>query len=85
MATLSGLVVVDGASELLEWPIVLSEELPLEDRLSVPVDGELGSTTEGSFMVVSLELGCELAVCESLVDGCGSLIFRMPWYDIGLL
>ena len=58
----SGLVEVDDASELLDVPLVLSEELPLEDWLSVPVDGELGNTTEGSFVVVSLELGCELAV-----------------------
>ena len=58
----SGFVVVDDASELLEWPLVLLEELPLEAWLSVHVDGELGNTTEGSFIVVSLELGCELAV-----------------------
>ena len=59
-----GLVVVDDASLLL--PLVLSEELdPLEDSVSVslswPAGWDTGNTTEGSFVMVLLELGCGLA------------------------
>ena len=57
------LVVVEEASLLLDVPLELSEELlSLEECLSVPVMGDTGNTSEGSFVVVSLELGCGLAV-----------------------
>ena len=60
-----GLSVVDDASLLL--PLELSEELdPLEDSVSVslswPAAWDTGNTTEGSFVMVLLELGCGLAV-----------------------
>ena len=69
---LLGLVIVDEASLLLDVPLVLSEELePLEDSLSVswPAAWDTGNTTEGSFVVVSLELGCNAADSEALGEG----------------
>ena len=75
-----GLVVVDEASLLLDVPLVLSEELePLVDSLSVswPAAWDTGNTSEGSFVMVSLELGCGVAEREALGegdgDGCASL------------
>ena len=75
-----GLVVVDEASLLLDVPLVLSEELEmLVESLSVswPAAWDTGNTTEGSFVMVLLELGCGLAVREALGegdgDGCASL------------
>ena len=80
-----GLVVVDDASLLLPLELELSEELdvPLEDSVSVStVCGlDTGNTTEGSFVVVSLELGCGLAERGTLgdgIDGCVSLWSGMP-------
>ena len=53
-----GLVEVEEAS-LLDVPLELSEELLLFSLVElVPAMGDTGNTTEGSFMVVSLELGC---------------------------
>ena len=60
-----GLVVVDDASLLLPLELELSEELSLEelleedpDSVSWPAAWDTGNATEGSFVVVSLELGC---------------------------
>ena len=67
-----GLVVVDDASLLLDVPLELSEELSLEDWVSVSVSWpawDTGNTTEGSFVVVSLELGCNVADGETLGVG----------------
>ena len=67
-----GLVIVDDASLLL--PLVLSEELdPLEDSVSLsvswPAAWDTGNTSEGSFVVVLLELGCGVAEGEALGVG----------------
>ena len=67
-----GLVIVDEASLLL--PLVLSEELdPLEDSVSLsvswPAAWDTGNTSEGSFVVVLLELGCGVAEGEALGVG----------------
>ena len=69
-----GLVVVDDASLLL--PLVLSEELdPLEDSVSLsvswPAAWDTGNTSEGSFVMVLLELGCGVADREALGEGDG--------------
>ena len=67
---LLGLVVVDEASLLLDVPLELSEELePLVDGESGPAALDTGNTTEGSFVVVSLELGCNVAEGEALGAG----------------
>ena len=67
---LLGLVVVDDASLLLDVPLELSEELePLVDGESGPAAWDTGNTTEGSFVVVSLELGCNAAEGEALGEG----------------
>ena len=63
-----GLVIVDDASLLLDVPLELLEELSLADSLSWPA-WDTGNTTEGSFMVVSLELGCNVADGEALGVG----------------
>ena len=56
----------DVSDEELSVPLVLVlSVLELPDR-------ELGKDTEDSLVVVSIA-GCELAGCESLDDGCGSL------------
>ena len=70
-----GLVVVDEASLLLPLELELSEELSLEELLgsesvSWPAAWDTGNTTEGSFVVVSFELGCGLAEREALREGC---------------
>ena len=60
-----GLVIVNEASLLLDVPLVLLEELePLWVSLSWPAAWDTGNTTEGSFVVVSLELGCNAADSE---------------------
>ena len=65
-----GLVVVDEASLLLDVPLELSEELaPLVDGESGPAASDTGNTTEGSFVMVSLELGCNAAEGEALGEG----------------
>ena len=67
-----GLVIVDDASLLLDVPLVLSEELdPLVDSLSVswPAAWDTGNTSEGSFVMVLLELGCGVAEREALGVG----------------
>ena len=66
-----GLVVVDDASLLLGVPLELSEELSLAVSLSVslPAAWDTGNTTEGSFVMVSLELGCNVADGEALGVG----------------
>ena len=64
---LLGLVVVDDASLLLDVPLELSEELELV--VSLPVSWDTGNTTEGSFVMVSLELGCNAAEGEALGAG----------------
>ena len=67
---LLGLVVVDEASLLLDVPLELSEELePLVDGESGPAASDTGNTTEGSFVMVSLELGCNAAEGEALGVG----------------
>ena len=63
-----GLVVVDDAS-LLDVPLELSEELSLVDGESGPAASDTGNTTEGSFMMVSLEFGCNAADGEALEEG----------------
>ena len=78
-----GLVIVDDASLLLPLELELSEELdePLEDSVSVSAALGMGNTTEGSFVVVSLELGCGLAERGTLgdgIDGCVSLWSGTP-------
>ena len=67
-----GLVVVDEASLLLDVPLELSEELELEllvDGESGPAASDTGNTTEGSFEMVSFELGCTVADGEALGEG----------------
>ena len=65
-----GLVVVDDASLLLDVPLELSEELGLlVDGESGPAASDTGNTTEGSFEMVSLELGCNAADGEALGKG----------------
>ena len=65
-----GLVVVDDASLLLDRPLELSEELSLAVSLSVSWPAwDTGNTTEGSFEMVSLELGCNVADREALGVG----------------
>ena len=67
-----GLVVVDEASLLLDVPLELSEELELEllvDGESGPAASDTGNTTEGSFVMVSLEFGCNAAEGEALEEG----------------
>ena len=78
-----GLVIVDDASLLLPHELEFSEELddPLEDSDSVSAAWDTGNTTEGSFVVVSLELGCGLAERGTLgdgIDGCVSLWSGTP-------
>ena len=63
-----GLVIVDDAS-LLDVPLELSEELSLVDGESGPAASDTGNTTEGSFVMVSLELGCNAADGEALEEG----------------
>ena len=82
------LVVVDEASLLLPLELELSEELSLEelledsDLVSWPAVWDTHNTTEGSFVVVCLELGCRLAKREALGEGgtvgCASLWSGMP-------
>ena len=61
-----GLVEV-GEASLLDVPLELSEELLLLSlAVFVPASGDTGNTTEGSFVVVSLELGCCSAGREAL-------------------
>ena len=64
-----GLVVVDDTS--LPLPLeLLSEELdPLVESVSWPAAWDTGNTTEGSFVMVSLELGCNVAEGEALGVG----------------
>ena len=66
-----GLVVVDEASLLLDVPLELSDEElePLVDGESEPAASDTGNTTEGSFVVVSLELGCNAAEGEAVGGG----------------
>ena len=65
-----GLVVVDEASLLLDVPLELSEELELlVDGESGPAASDTGNTTEGSFEMVSFELGCTVADGEALGEG----------------
>ena len=64
---LLGLVVVDDASLLLDVPLELSEELELAVSLSVSWD--TGNTTEGSFVMVTSESGCNAAEGEALGEG----------------
>ena len=72
-----GLVSVEEVS-LLDVPLELWEELLLLSRgdwLSA-CDGDTGNTTEGSFVVVSLELGCTVArgaLGGGTSNGCASL------------
>ena len=74
----SGLEAFEDSWELLSEEVSVKDDdvlsVPLELELSVLElpDGELGSETEDSLVVVS-DTGCELAGCESLDDGCGSL------------
>ena len=68
MVPVLGLVIVDDAS-LLDVPLELSEELSLVDGESGPVALDTGNTTEGSFVMVSLELGCNAAEGEALMEG----------------
>ena len=74
-----GLVVVDDASLLLplelDVALELSEELSLTVSLSVSWD--TGNTTEGSFVMVSLELGCTVADGEAL--GVGVTVCASAW------
>ena len=65
-----GLVIVDEASLLLDVPLELLEELEDSDSVSWPAAWDTGNTTEGSFVMVSLELGCRLAEREGLGEGC---------------
>ena len=68
-----GLVVVDEASLLLDVPLVLSEELELlAESLSVswPAAWDTGNKSEGSFVMVLLELGCGVAEGEALGGRC---------------
>ena len=39
--------------------------LTVVDMLSEPVEGELGNTSVGSFMMVLAELGCNLGISKS--------------------
>ena len=83
-----GLVIVDDASLLLPLELELLEGLSLDelledsDSVSWPAVWDTGNTTEGSFVVVSLELGCRLAEREALGEGgtagCASLWSGMP-------
>ena len=70
-----GLVVVDDASLLLDVPLELSEELSLV--VSLPVSWDTGNTTEGSFVMVSLKLGCNVADREAL--GVGVTVGASAW------
>ena len=76
-----GLVIVDEASLLLDVPLELSEELePLVDGESGPAASDTGNTTEGSFVVVSLELGCNAAEGEALEGRCyGGCLCLLVW------
>ena len=66
MVPVLGLVEVEEAS-LLDVPLELLEELLLLSlAVFVPVSGDMGNTTEGSFVVVTLELGCCVAGREAL-------------------
>ena len=61
-----GLVEIEEAS-LLDVPLELSEELLLLSlAVFIPASGDMGNTTEGSFVVVTLELGCFVAGREPL-------------------
>ena len=56
-----------GEASLLDVPLELSEELLLLSlEVFIPASGDMGNTSEGSFMVVSLELGCCSAGREAL-------------------
>ena len=76
-----GLVIVDEASLLLLLLVLLEELDPLEDSVSLsvswPAVWDMGNMSEGSFVVVLLELGYGLADREALGegdgDGCASL------------
>ena len=54
---------------VLDVPLELSEELSLVDGESGPAASDTGNTTEGSFVMVSLELGCNAADGEALEGG----------------
>ena len=53
-------------TELLDKVVPVLGLVEVEEAFAVPVMGDMGNTTEGSLMVVSLELGCRLAGREAL-------------------